>query len=65
MKHFKLYFEFYGKYFTTTVEANSECEAKEKVRDKVKFVSKPKESFKTEEEDFGKYLWNFINNGTK
>ena len=41
---YKLYFEFFGKYLTTEIEAGSVEEAKEKVRSRVNFHSKPVEN---------------------
>lgn len=46
MNRYKLYFEFYGHKFTTEVTASTEQEAKEKVKDSIRFhkvVQKPNE----------------------
>lgn len=38
MKNYKIYFEIYGKKMKTVIKANSEHEAKELVKNKIKFI---------------------------
>lgn len=38
MKNYKIYFEVYGKKMKTTVKANNERDAKELVKNKIKFI---------------------------
>lgn len=38
MKTYKIYFEVYGKKMKTVINANSEAEAKELVKNKIKFI---------------------------
>lgn len=42
MNKFKLYFEFYGKYMSTEIEANTLEEAKQKVTQRINFIDKEK-----------------------
>ncbi len=38
MKNYKIYFEVYGKKMKTTVKAKTETEAKELIKNKIKFI---------------------------